>query len=69
MWAANTDFDGDNHVSFGVLENGIEAVHPMGFNIKEFEPDLGVFFNYYRFLPDAKFSRFLESPKEVKNQY
>ena len=69
LWAQNAQFDGDDEVSFGVLENGVEALHPLGFTIKGYEPDISAFFIYYRFIPDAKFSRFLNSPKVVKNQY
>lgn len=69
LWAVNSQFDGDDKESFGVLENGVEALHPLGFKIKGYEPDASVFFIYYRFLPDAKFSRFLQSPRVVRNQY
>ena len=69
LWAGNTTFDGDDKESFGVLENGLEALHPMGFTVKGYEPDLSVFFIYYRFLPDAEFSRFGRSPLKVENQY
>lgn len=70
LWAGNTTFiDGTPDESFGVLENGVEALHPLGFRIGGYEPDMSVFFIYYRYLPDAEFSRFLRSPLKVENQY
>ena len=70
LWAGNSTFiDGEPDESFGVLENGVEALHPLGFKIKGYEPDMSVFFIYYRYLPDAEFSRFLRSPLKVENQY
>ena len=70
LWAGNTTFiDGTPDESFGVLENGVEALHPLGFKIKGYEPDMSVFFIYYRYLPDAEFSRFLRNPLKVENQY
>lgn len=70
LWAGNTTFQDDApDESFGVLENGIEALHPLGFKIKGYEPDASVFFIYYRFLPDTKFSRFLRKPLKLENQY
>ncbi|MEM7009515.1 MAG: hypothetical protein AAF462_10315, partial [Thermodesulfobacteriota bacterium] len=70
LWAGNTTFIDDvPDESFGVLENGAEVLHPLGFKIKGYEPDMSVFFIYYRYLPDAEFSRFLRSPLKVENQY
>ncbi|MGB2693351.1 MAG: hypothetical protein WBB48_01240 [Thermodesulfobacteriota bacterium] len=70
LWAGNSTFvDGEPDESYGILENGIEALHPLGFRIKGYEPDMSAFFIYYRYLPDAEFSRFLKSPLKVENQY
>lgn len=70
LWAGNTTFDeGTPDESYGALENGFEILHPLGFSIKGFEPDASAFFVYYRFLPDAEFSRFLKAPLKVENQY
>jgi len=70
LWAGNTTFDeGADDESYGALENGVEVLHPLGFSIKGYEPDASVFFIYYRFLPDAEFTRFLRDPLKVKNQY
>ncbi len=68
-WAGNTTFDGDSKESYGVLENGLEAKHPVGFRIKGYEPDMSVYFNWYHFFPAAKFDRFLREPLKVENQY
>jgi len=68
-WAGNTTINGDSEESYGVLENGFDVKHPLGFTIKGYEPDLSVFFNWYRFLPETKFDRFLRDPLIVKNQY
>lgn len=70
LWAGNTTFQNDTpDESFGALENGVEVLHPLGFRIKGYEPDASVYFIYYRFLPDAQFSRFLRDPLKVENQY
>ncbi len=70
LWAGNTTFDEDTQdESYGALENGFEVLHPLGFNIKGYEPDASVFFVYYRFLPEAEFTRFLRDELKVKNQY
>ena len=70
FWAGNSTFlDGEPDESFGVLENGVEVLHPLGFRIKGYEPDMSTFFIYYRYLPDTEFSRFLRSPLKVENQY
>ncbi len=68
-WAGNTTFDGSVKESYGVLENGLDVKHPLGFTIKGHETDMSVFFNWYRFIPETKFDRFLRDPLIVKNQY
>ena len=55
--------------NFGVLQNGVEVRHPLGFDVKGFVPDVGVSFIYYYFFPSAKFSLPGESPLEVSNQF
>lgn len=68
-WAGNATFDNENKQSYGVLENGLDVKHPLGFRIKGYEPDMSVFFNWYHFFPATKFDRFLREPLKVENQY
>ncbi len=55
--------------NYGTLQNGLEVRHPLGLEVKGFEPDVGVSFIYYYFFPSAKFSLPGESPLEVSNQF
>lgn len=68
-WAGNATFDNENKESYGVLENGLDVRHRLGFRVKGYEPDVSVFFNWYHFFPEAEFDRFLSDPLEVENQY
>ncbi len=68
-WAGNTTFDGDSKQSYGLLENGIDVKHPLGFTYKGYEPDMSVYFNWYYFFPETEFDRFLKPPLKVENQY
>ena len=55
--------------NYGTLQNGLEVRHPLGFSVKDFEPDVGVSFIYYYFFPSAKFSLPGGNPLEVSNQF
>ena len=55
--------------NYGTLQNGLEVRHPLGFPVKDLEPDVGVSFIYYHFFPSAKFSLPGGSPLEVSNQF
>jgi hypothetical protein len=55
--------------NYGTLQNGLEVRHPLGFSVKDIEPDVGVSFIYYYFFPSAKFSLPGGSPLEVSNQF
>jgi hypothetical protein len=55
--------------NYGTLQNGLEVRHPLGFSVKDLEPDIGVSFIYYYFFPSAKFSLPGQSPLEVFNQF
>lgn len=68
-WAGNTNFKESVEQSFGLLENGIDVKHPLGFSYKGYEPDLSVFFNWYYFIPDTTFDRAFKPPLKVENQF
>ncbi|HVY55802.1 MAG TPA: hypothetical protein VHC46_08615, partial [Thermodesulfobacteriota bacterium] len=68
-WAGNTNFHKSSEQSFGLLENGIDVKHPLGFTYKGYEPDLSVYFNWYYFMPDTSFDRAFKPPLKVENQY
>jgi hypothetical protein len=68
-WAGNTNFHESTEQSFGLLENGIDVKHPLGFSYKGYEPDVSVFFNWYYFIPDTTFDRAFKPPLEVVNQF
>lgn len=68
-WAGNTNFHQSVEQSFGLLENGIDVKHPLGFTYKGYEPDVSVFFNWYYFIPDTQFDRAFRDPLKVENQY
>jgi hypothetical protein len=55
--------------NYGTLQNGLEVRRPLGFTVKDIEPDVGVSFIYYYFFPSAKFSLPGGSPLEVSNQF
>lgn len=66
---ATTGQSKNTNTQFGTLQNGLEIRHPLGFDVKDFVPDVGVSFIYYYFFPSAKFSLPGESPLEVSNQF
>ena len=68
-WAGNTNFKQSVEQSFGLLENGIDVKHPLGFSYKGYEPDLSVYFNWYYFIPDTTFDRAFKPPLKVENQF
>jgi hypothetical protein len=55
--------------NYGMLQNGLEVRHPLGFPVKDLEPDVGFSFIYYYLFPSAKFSLPGGSPLEVSNQF
>ena len=70
MFSGDTTFKSDiPHNLFGSLENGVEVLHPLGFNVGGYEPDMSAFFVYYHYLSDVEFVRLLEDPITLKNQY
>ena len=68
-WAGNTNFHKSSEQSFGLLENGIDVKHPLGFTYKGYEPDMSVYFNWYYFMPDTTFDRAFKPPLKVENQF
>lgn len=69
IYAANAAFDGSGNESYSAFEAGIDARHPLGFEIGRYQPDASVFFIYYHFLSPVKFTRFLEEPLEITDQF
>ncbi len=69
VYAENAAFDGSGNETYAAFETGIDVRHPLGFNIGSYEPDADLFFIYYHFLSPVTFSRFLQQPLEIKNQY
>jgi len=68
-WAGNTNFHKSSEQSFGLLENGFDVKHPLGFTYKGYEPDVSVYFNWYYFMPYTSFDRAFKPPLKVDNQY
>jgi len=68
-YAGNGTFDFDFHQSFGLLKNGIDIRHPLGFSIKGFSPDASVFFIHYFYLPDADIARIDRKELEIDHQF
>ncbi len=70
LLSGDTTFKNDiPHNIFGSLENGVEVLHPLGFNVGGYEPDLSAFFIYYHYMSDVEFIRLLDDPVRLKNQY
>lgn len=70
LFSGDTSFrKGIPHNLFGSLENGVEVLHPLGFNLGGYEPDISAFFIYYHYMSDVEFVRLLDAPERLKNQY
>lgn len=69
IYAANAAFDGSGSESYSAFEAGVDARHPLWFNIGRYQPDANVFFIYYHFLSPVRFTRFLEEPLEINDQF
>jgi hypothetical protein len=68
IYAGNATFDGepdDVVEGYGTYLTGVEARHPLGFQIADFIPDVGVFFVYHLFTPGLEFTRIGETALEV----
>lgn len=58
IWAGDDFVDSDDDVeSYGTLRNGVEARHPLGFDLWDRVPDGGLYFIYDHFFPSLQFTR------------
>jgi hypothetical protein len=55
--------------AYGAIETGVEARHPLGFEVGEYEPDASVFFIWYWFTPSLEFTRVEKRELQVDNVY
>ena len=70
IYAGNSSLEGDPSVEgYGVLSTGVEARHPLGFELWGIEPDAAGFFIYSFFTPDLRFTRVERDDLEVQNLY
>ena len=69
IYAGNGAFSGGGVESFTTVETGLDARFPLGFTVKGFEPDINIFFIHYHFFPEATFTRFLQDPLNIEDQF
>lgn len=55
--------------AYGALETGVEARHPLGFEIGAYAPDASLFFIWYWFTPSLEFTRVERRSLQVDNVY
>jgi len=55
--------------AYGALETGVEARHPLGFDVGGYSPDASLFFIWYWFTPDLEFSRVEQRSLRVGEVY
>lgn len=55
--------------AYGAVETGVEARHPLGFDINAYEPDASLFFIWYWFTPSLEFSRVEKRSLQVDDVY
>lgn len=60
---------GANAQAYGALETGVEARHPLGFDINSYEADASLFFIWYWFTPSLEFTRVEKRSLQVDNVY
>lgn len=58
-----------NAQAYGALETGVEARHPLGFDVDSYEPDASLFFIWYWFTPSLEFTRVEKRTLQVDNVY
>ena len=58
-----------NAQAYGALETGVEARHPLGFDVGSWEPDASLFFIWYWFTPSLEFTRVEKRTLQVDNVY
>ena len=58
-----------NAQAYGALETGVEARHPLGFDVGAYEPDASLFFIWYWFTPSLEFTRVEKRTLQVDNVY
>ena len=69
IYAGNGAFEGGGVESFTAVETGLDVRFPLGFQFKSYRPDMNLFFIHYHFFPNATFTRFLQEPLRVKDQF
>jgi hypothetical protein len=67
-WAGDSPIGQSGSEGYGMLQNGLEVRHQIGFRVGSFVPDVGIFVIHYFFFPSAKFSLPARNPFEVFNQ-
>ncbi len=68
IYAGNAAF-GDRVEDYTVIETGFGARRPVGFEIWDIEPEIGVYGIHYYYPEPLVFKRFLQAPLEVRNQF
>ena len=69
IYAGNGAFSGGGVESFTTVETGLDAQFPLGFTVKGYEPDMNIFLIHYHFFPEATFTRFLQNPLNIEDQF
>ena len=69
IYAGNGAFSGGGTDSFTTVETGLDAQFPLGFTLKGYEPDMNIFLIHYHFFPEATFTRFLQDPLNIEDQF
>lgn len=68
IYAGTADFTSDPDAeAYGALETGVEARHPLGFKVWDYEPDASLFFIWYYFTPSLEFTRVQQASLRVDN--
>ena len=79
IFAGNREIGADDEENYWAIETGAQLRHPLGFtladlgvgdpNMANASPEAGVYFIHYYFPEPLLFSRFLNDPLEVRNQF
>ncbi len=65
----NATFDGEFKDFFAKIKFGIDARHPLGFQIKSLTPDAGIYLSYTRYLPETEIPVLNPNDLEIEDQY
>jgi hypothetical protein len=70
IYAGTAGLDDDQEVqAYGAIETGVEARHPLGFDVGRYEPDASLFFIWYYFTPSLEFTRVERASLQVDNVF